>query len=266
MAKKMKNLLNKIAYWSPTWASLVPIQLSAIYALYLIFTGQAIAYWYIATLLGFCCYQVLGISVCYHRLLAHRSFKTTRLRKIFLLTCATLAGQYSPFFWVCIHRGIHHRTADTENDIHSPRHGFWHSYFLWMYRLKKGDLNPKYVPDLLRDKDVVFFHKHYMKLYAAMNIAIMLSFGFTAWLFIVALPAALTFHSYATNTSFTHMKNLGYRNFDTKDNSVNVAWIWPISLGESWHNNHHAMPGSSNFGSKWYEIDPSYWIIKLIKI
>jgi stearoyl-CoA desaturase (delta-9 desaturase) len=80
------------------------------------------------------------------------------------------------------------------------------------------------------------------------------------------LPCMIAFHSFAIQTSVVHYPKLGYRSYDTKDTSVNVPWIWPVSTGECWHNNHHGDPGNPNFGHKhWWELDPTYWLIKLIR-
>jgi stearoyl-CoA desaturase (delta-9 desaturase) len=175
-----------------------------------------------------------------------------------------MSSQGSPISWVTIHRGYHHRYADTDRDPHSPEHGFWHSYIGWMFKLRVGGMNPKYIPDLLRDKDCLFFHKYYNEiLFGSHLLLILISFDF--WLYAVLLPVFITFHSYSINTSVNHYTKFGYKNYETKDNGLNVVWLFPLLLGEAWHNNHHGNTKSATFGKNKWELDPTYWLIKLIK-
>jgi len=245
--------------------SIVPVQLLGFYALYTIFTGAAPNWWWMTTLVGYVCIMMLGISACYHRMLSHKGFKTIRPMKIFMLWCSALSGQGSPIFWVTIHRGYHHRYSDQDLDPHSPIHGFWHSYILWMFKIKDGDHNTKYVVDLFRDKDVMFFHKYYNHIFILSHMAIAL-ISVDLWIYLVMLPAFLTIHSFSIQTSLNHSKVYGYKNAGTKDDSVNITWLFPVILGEAWHNNHHADAKNPNYGSRqWWELDPTYWLIKLIR-
>jgi stearoyl-CoA desaturase (delta-9 desaturase) len=80
-------------------------------------------------------------------------------------------------------------------------------------------------------------------------------------------PAFISFHSYAINTSVNHYTKLGYKNYETKDDGVNVTWLFPVILGEAWHNNHHGDAGNYNFGGRnWWEFDPTRVLINLIRI
>ena len=80
------------------------------------------------------------------------------------------------------------------------------------------------------------------------------------------LPAFITIHSFSIQNNINHSKVYGYKNTDTKNNDVNVAWLFPLILGEAWHNNHHADAKNPKFGRRWWELDPTYWLIKLIRI
>ena len=154
MGKKMTEILKGMV----RMYSIIPIQLIGLYTVYTVFAGTAPSWWWVAAVVGYICIMMLGVCACYHRMLSHKSFETTRSMKIFMLWCSALSGQGSPIFWATIHRGYHHRYTDQELDPHSPIHGFWNSYILWMFKIKDGDHNTKYVVDLLRDKDVMFFH------------------------------------------------------------------------------------------------------------
>jgi stearoyl-CoA desaturase (delta-9 desaturase) len=257
--------VNKLKFWAPMYAAFLPIQLAGIYAIYQLFTN-APDYWYVYTILGYIWIMMLGLSACYHRLLSHKSFKVHPLMKRFMLLGAVLSGQHDPLFWVTIHRGYHHRLTDTDRDPHSPKHGFWHSYVLWMFRIREGDMSPKYVVDLMRDPDCLFVHKHYMKIFIGVNLLVYL-INPTVWLWLIMFPAFISFHSYAINTSVNHYTKLGYKNYETKDNGINVVWLFPVILGEAWHNNHHGDSGNYNFGGRhWWEFDPTRVLIDLIRI
>lgn len=247
------------------WGSILPLQLLGFWTLYNIVTSTAPGWWAIATVFGYICIMMLGISACYHRLLSHKGFTVSRPVKILMIWFAAISGQGSPIWWIALHRGYHHRHSDKDEDPHSPIHGFWHSYILWMFKIPTKDLNPRYVVDLLRDKDVVFFHSHYYKiLWISHALVAFISFDF--WLYSMLFPAFITLHSYGIQTSFNHIKFMGYKTYTTSDNSVNSIWLWPFILGEAWHNNHHGQPGNPNYGNrKWWEVDPTYWLIWLLK-
>lgn len=246
--------------------SIIPVQIFGIYAIYQILSDASPGWWFVGTILGYVCIMMIGVSACYHRLLSHKGFQVHAITKKIMLWFSAISCQGSPIFWVTIHRGYHHRYSDTDKDPHSPLHGFWHSYMSWMFKLKDGDHNTKYVVDLLRDKDVVFFHKYYNYIIWISHLAIML-ISFDMWLYCVMLPAFLTFHNFAFQTSMTHSKAYGYRNYETRDNSRNVKWLWPFILGEAWHNNHHGDAMNPNYGGRhWWELDPTFWIIQLLRI
>jgi len=248
-----------IKFYLPLYLGVVPMQFFGIYALC---TYDFSYIW--LTILGYVCFMMLGVAACYHRMLSHNAYQTNRFIKLLTMWFGAMASQGSPISWVTIHRGYHHRHADTDRDPHSPEHGFWHSYIGWMFKLRVGSMNPKYIPDLLRDKDCVFFHKYYNEILFGSHLLIgLISFDF--WLYAVLLPVFFTFHSYSINTSVNHWTKRGYKNYETKDNGLNVIWLFPVILGEAWHNNHHGNAKNANFGKRKFELDPTYWLIKLIK-
>ena len=244
------------------WGSIVPMQIIGLYAMYSISVGSAPVWWWIPVAVGYVCLMMLGVSAGYHRLFSHKSFAVNRPTKLLLLWFGILAGQGSPLFWIGIHRGYHHRYADREGDAHSPRDGFWHSYILWMF--KRDSMSIRSVVDLLQDPDMVFAHKHYIKILWITNLVVAL-ISIDLWIYLLAFPAFITLHSFLIQTSVTHLHWSGYRNYNVKDDSVNVPWLFPIILGEAWHNNHHGEGRNPNFGRRWWELDPTYWLIKLIE-
>lgn len=244
---------------------LVPINVFGLWAIYSVFAGTAPTWWWIATILGFVLQKEIGVSAGYHRLFSHYAFKVSRPIKLFILWCGMISAQGSPFWWAAVHRGYHHRFTDTEKDPHSPIHGFWHSYCLWLFSIKEKDLSIRSIVDLMKDKDLIFAHRYYHQILALSHI-IVAFISIELWFFFMALPAFLTFHSYCIQTSLQHVAYIGYRNFDTKDNSTNNLALFPLVFGDAWHNNHHNDPGNPNFGSRrWWEIDTTYFLIKLLR-
>lgn len=238
------------------------INVFALISLVDIFSGNAVTYWFVYTILGYIGIQMLGINAGYHRLICHKSYSVNPIIRKIILFFGIIAGQGSPLFWVSVHRA-HHRYEDSEKDIHTPTKGFWYSYVLWTYKISPTDVNIKLVADLLREEDLVFIHKHYVKLFFTFHLLMMLFF-FNIWLYGIILPTLIALHCSSFQTSFVHIKKLGYQNFK-KGNSVNCPVVFPLILGEAWHNNHHGDPKRANFGVKWWEIDPTYWLIKLIE-
>lgn len=255
-----KNFLNQIL----TMYCVVPIYIIGCYSIFKIFYSDPLENWWIYSIIGYVCMMMLGIAGCYHRMLSHRGYSTHRIIKIVMLWFAAIAGQGSPVFWVGIHRGYHHRNTDCDKDPHSPIHGFWHSYILWMFKFDYSKMNIKLIPDIIKDKDCMFFHRHYAKVFFGSHLCLSL-INFDIWLFLFALPAFLTLHANGINTSLNHYEFMGYKNYLLKDRSVNSLFLFPFIQGEAWHNNHHGDPRNINYGKKWWEIDPTYWIIKIIR-
>lgn len=215
-------------------------------------------------LLGYFCINIIGVTAGLHRYFSHRSFKAGKWKERLMLYFATLAGQGSPMWWVSLHRGYHHKSADTEKDPHSPIHGKIHSLILWMFRINPESISFKYSIDLLRNKDVIWFCKHYTKIWIISNL-IFLLISWKLFLFFSMVPALITLVTYNLTNCLNHLKGLGYTNFETKENSQNVPWLFPLVLGECWHNNHHGKPGASHFGRKWWEFDPAGTFIKIFR-
>lgn len=219
-------------------------------------------------LAGYFIFMVMGITAGYHRYFSHKSFTVNPWKRKLLMVCGALAGQGSPIFWVALHRGYHHRKSDQPQDLHSPIYGNWHAMLLWMFRIKPGSVNPKYALELLRDPFATWIHNNYIKIFLGFNLALVL-LNVDMLLYFSMAGCFVTLCSYNITNWACHVQSFGYKNFKNNDNSVNVPWLWPLVLGECWHNNHHARPGSTHFGSavsgKWWEIDPSGWFIKLFQ-
>lgn len=263
MEMSFRQLIKNTFALPQLWAVVVPMQIFGLYCVYNIITDGAPYWWWIATLLGYICFKMIGIAAGYHRLFCHKSYTVNKLIKRIILYFGMLGGQGSPIMWVAIHRGYHHRHADADKDLHSPNDGLWHSYMGWMFKYPK--INIRSAVDLTRDSDMLWAHKYYVPvIYTTHIIAAVINLDL--WLYLFMLPMFITLHCFLIQTCFTHLPKLGYKNYTTKDNSVNSPWLFPIILGEAWHNNHHGDGKNPNFGGRrWWEIDPTYWIIRLLR-
>jgi stearoyl-CoA desaturase (delta-9 desaturase) len=190
----------------------------------------------------------LGIGMGYHRLLTHRSYKTPKWIEYFLAICGTLALEGGPMFWVATHR-IHHRFSDKEGDPHTPRDGKWWSHIGWML-VGNGthcdvEQCARYVP------------------LAILSILLLVFGGLPFLLWGVFFRVTMGLHATWMVNSLTHF--WGSRRFATRDGSRNNWFVALLSFGEGWHNNHHAHPTSARHGLAWYEIDISWWEIRLLQ-
>jgi sn-1 stearoyl-lipid 9-desaturase len=208
----------------------------------------------------------LGIGMAYHRLLTHRGYKTPKWVEYFLTTCATLALEGGPIFWVATHR-IHHQYSDKDGDPHSPIDGKWWAHAGWILVGKSmhhdTETLARYVPDLAKDKFHVAITKfHYVPM-IVLGIVLLAIGGLPLMLWGVCLRTVVGLHSTWLVNSATH--SWGSRRFKTRDLSTNSWWVALLSFGEGWHNNHHAHPTSARHGLAWYEIDFNWYAIWTLK-
>ncbi len=202
----------------------------------------------------------LGIGMGYHRLLTHRGYKTPKWVEYFLTTCATLALEGGPIFWVATHR-IHHQFSDEEGDPHTPRDGKWWAHMGWILTGKsmhhETTTLARYVPDLAKDKFHVWITKYHYVPLTLLGIALLVFGGLPMLLWGIFLRTVVGLHSTWMVNSITH--TWGKRRFATRDLSTNNWFVALLTFGEGWHNNHHAHPVSARHGLKWYEIDFNWY-------
>jgi stearoyl-CoA desaturase (delta-9 desaturase) len=208
----------------------------------------------------------LGIGMGYHRLLTHRGFKTYKWVEYFLTTCATLALEGGPAFWVAVHR-VHHQNTDKEGDPHSPMDGGFWAHMGWIVTGRamhhgSNDLLP-YIPDLRKDKFQMWISEWHWVPITVLAIAILLIGGWKMVLWGIFLRTTLGLHATWLVNSATHM--WGSQRFLTDDTSTNSMWVALLTFGEGWHNNHHAHPQLARHGLRWYEIDFNWYGIWALK-
>jgi len=245
-----------------TTIAMVGFHVGAIAAFFFIDTGAiltAVALYIVA--------GMLGIGMCYHRLLTHRAYKTYKPIEYALTWCATLALEGGPIFWVATHR-IHHQNSDREGDPHTPREGTWWAHMGWIIMGEgmhhDASVLGRYVPDLARDPVHVAISKWHWTSNVIVGLAL-LAFGgipYVLWGIFFRTTAGL--HATWLVNSATH--KWGSRRFATTDDSTNNWWVALLTFGEGWHNNHHAFPTSARHGLAWYEFDPNWIGIRTLQI
>jgi stearoyl-CoA desaturase (delta-9 desaturase) len=222
-----------------------------------------------------------GITVGFHRLFTHRAFDAARPVQFVLGVLGSMAFQGPLLEWVGRHR-LHHRHSDRDGDPHSPhaprRRGlwgrfraFWHAHIGWALAPDPNDLE-RYAPDLRKSR-MLRVVSALFPLWAALGLLIPAAIGYAlgGW------PGALTgflwgglvrvFLGHHVTWSVNSVCHLwGRRPHATGDQSRNNAAVAVLSLGEGWHNNHHAVPTSARFGHRWWQADPGYWLIRLLAL
>lgn len=217
----------------------------------------------------------LGITLCYHRLLAHRSYKTYPLIAYFCAFLGCLAFQRGPVWWVACHR-LHHSRVDKDGDPHSPLRSFLWSHFLWaFFRHPQLDESPEITKRLARDIDADSGMRFLEKNYTLINIfslIVLFALGYFwgGWKIGSSVLVWGGFLRIIYGLNITWLVNSaahlwGYRTYDTPDQSRNNWWVALLTWGEGWHNNHHAHQRSARMGYRWYEIDITYSVIKLLQ-
>eukprot|EP00775_Hariotina_reticulata_P004324 gene4324-4577_t len=206
---------------------------------------------------------IFGITLCYHRMLTHRSFKTHKWFEYLCAFIATQAGQGDPIE-VSTHR-YHHLHCDTPLDPHSPYEGFWWSHFTWLFSTEASMLDYANVPDLknqffYRMLEVTFFPWLFV-LKPLLTYYYLGGWGAVAWT--QAIPMVAGWHSTWLVNSAAH--TYGRQPYDTGDLSTNCWWVAAVSFGEGWHNSHHAFPYSARHGLEWWELDPTWYLICVLK-
>lgn len=205
----------------------------------------------------------LGITLGWHRLVSHRSFKTPKWLEYFLVFCGALACQGPVIEWVGLHR-LHHKYSDTDPDPHDSSKGFWWSHMGWMFFhvTKKSEI-PQYTKDINSDPVYLFFSNFFVPIQAVLGLLLFWWGGWAAVTWGIFLRLVVVFHCTWFVNSATHM--FGYRNFDSDDKSRNCWWVALVTYGEGWHNNHHAYQSSARHGLKWWEIDITWLTIRLLR-
>ncbi len=208
---------------------------------------------------------LLGVTLCYHRLLTHRSFHVPKWLEYVLTLCGGLALQGGPLKWVSTHR-VHHAFSDRPSDPHSPTRGFWWAHMGWLFVWDDQIDDPKQYTQFVRDlvADPVYrFMERYNTWFTVLLGVLLYAWG--GWSFLVwglFVRTAFVYHATWLVNSAAHL--WGYQSYDTNEGSRNNWWVALLSYGEGWHNNHHAYLHSAAHGLRWWEVDITYVVIRLL--
>jgi stearoyl-CoA desaturase (delta-9 desaturase) len=255
------------------WFRIIPFVILHMMCLGVIWVGWS---WFaVLTAAGLYFIRMFAITGFYHRYFSHNAFKVNRFWQFIFAVIGNSSVQRGPLWWAAHHRH-HHRYADTEKDIHSPsRHGFIWSHIGWLTSPANFPTKMQYVKDWAKYPELRWINR--FDTVIPVLLAVILFWGgnllqkyapglgtngpqLLIWGFFIS--SVLLFHGTVTINSFDHM--IGSRRYDTPDTSRNNAILALITLGEGWHNNHHHYAISARQGFYWWEIDITYYLLKLL--
>lgn len=219
--------------------------------------------------------RMFAITGFYHRYFSHKAFKTSRPVQFVFAAIGASSVQRGPLWWAAHHRH-HHRVTDTPADPHSPgQHGFWWSHMGWFLTPRGFRTNWDAIPDLRRFPELRFLDRFDILMPILLALGL---FALGAWLEDAApgletngwqllvwgffVSTIVLFHATVTINSLSH--RFGSRRFDTRDDSRNNWMLALLTFGEGWHNNHHYFPGSARQGFRWWEVDLTWYGLKLL--
>ncbi|MBK8071767.1 MAG: acyl-CoA desaturase [Ramlibacter sp.] len=219
------------------------------------------AFW---LLLGSWFLRALGASAGYHRYFAHRAFKTSRAFQFVLAILAMSSIQKGVLWWASNHR-VHHQYSDTPWDPHSMvQGGFWWAHAGWLLAHADGPTEPHRVRDFDAFPELRWLDDHYLVPPVAIAVVIWLLAGWWGVVWGVLLPTVLVMHGTFTINSLAHWK--GSRRYATTDNSTNNWLVVVLTLGDGFHNNHHHSPRTAHHGFMWWELDITYFVLRLLDL
>lgn len=220
--------------------------------------------------------RIFGLTAGYHRLFSHRAYETSRAFAFALAWLGASSGQRGPLWWASRHRQ-HHRFSDRDGDPHSPVQGRFFSHLGWLLQPDSLITDEKWVPDWAKHAELRWLNRYQLIAPAtwalgcaaigalASRVAPELHTSAAqcfAWGFVVSTVAGV--HLVSAVNSLAHASTLGHRALATQpgDQSRNIWWLALPTLGDAWHNNHHAYPRSARHGLRWFQIDITYAVLR----
>ncbi len=207
--------------------------------------------------------RIFAIGAGYHRYFSHRAFETSRAFQFILAVLSQSTSQKSVLWWASNHRD-HHLYSDTELDVHSPRHtGFLNSHLGWIFSRRHSQTNLTRIADFASYPELMWLHRH--ELTPAFALAL-LCFAVAGWPGLVVgffWSTVAVYHATFSINSVAHVA--GRRRYITGDDSRNNWLLSIFTMGEGWHNNHHAFQSSARQGFRWWEYDPTFYLLKLLE-
>jgi len=221
--------------------------------------------------------RMFWVTGGYHRYFAHKSYKTSRVFQFVIAFMAMTSAQKGILWWAAHHRH-HHRHSDTPKDPHSMLiYGFWYSHVGWIVGPDFKETDFKTIGDYAKYPELVWLNKHY--LYPPVTLAILVTaigawvnggspllmfthFGLSTLFIGFFLSTVILYHGTFSINSIMH--HFGTQRYESNDSSKNSLWLALLTLGEGWHNNHHYYEVTAKQGFFWWEIDFTYYGLKLL--
>jgi stearoyl-CoA desaturase (delta-9 desaturase) len=202
------------------------------------------------------------VTTTYHRYFSHRTFKTSRVFQFVLAFLAETSAQKGVLWWAANHRH-HHRESDQPADVHSPlQDGFWWSHVGWILSDKYTETREEAIRDFTRFPELRFLNRWYLLPPFLLAVGLFLIGGFPLLVWGFFVSTVVLWHGTFTINSLSHV--FGSRRYKTTDTSRNNFLLALITCGEGWHNNHHYHQNTANQGWFWWEVDVSYYALKLM--
>ncbi|MFI8033156.1 acyl-CoA desaturase [Acinetobacter sp. ABJ_C3_5] len=254
------------------WVRILPFILLHLACFAVFWVG--ISWFAVIFMLIFYLVRMFAITAFFHRYLSHKTFQTSRTVQFIFLLIGTMSAQRGPLWWAAHHR-YHHRFTDTAQDPHSSTHGFWYSHIGWFLNEQNVSTRKDAIKDWLKFPEIVWLDRFSLPVVLITAFIIYLlgewlavshpGFGTSGpqllvWGFVIS--TVLLIHATLCINSLAHL--YGSRDFDTPDNSRNNLFLSILTLGEGWHNNHHYYAGSARQGFFWWQIDMTYYGLKLM--
>jgi stearoyl-CoA desaturase (delta-9 desaturase) len=237
----------------------VLIHLACVAAIWSGITSQAVA-------LGFGLYwlRIFAIGAGYHRYFSHRAYATGRVFQFILAFLAQSSAQKSVLWWAAKHRH-HHLHSDTGEDIHSPvQSSFLYSHLGWIFARQNEGTDLAKVKDFTRYPELMWLHRFELAPAALVAGFCFLIAGWSGLVVGFVWSTVVLYHATFCINSLAHVH--GRKRYVTGDHSRNNWFLAILTMGEGWHNNHHAHQSSVRQGFKWWEIDPTYYILKVLSL
>jgi stearoyl-CoA desaturase (Delta-9 desaturase) len=207
--------------------------------------------------------RIFAIGAGYHRYFSHRAYETSRVFQFVLAAMAQTTAQKSVLWWAANHRD-HHLHSDTELDVHSPRHfGFVYSHLGWIFARRHETTNFARVADLAQYPELMWLHRYELAPPFALALACFAAAGWPGLIVGFFWSTVAVYHATFSINSIAHVA--GRRRYVTGDDSRNNWLLAIFTMGEGWHNNHHAFQSSARQGFRWWEYDPTFYLLKLLE-
>ena len=207
--------------------------------------------------------RIFAIGAGYHRYFSHRAFETSRAFQFILAVVSQSTSQKSVLWWASNHRD-HHLYSDTELDVHSPRHtGFLYSHLGWIFSRRHSETNLTRIADFARYPELMWLHRYELVPAIALAVLCFVAAGWPGLVVGFFWSTVAVYHATFSINSVAHVA--GRRRYITGDDSRNNWLLAIFTMGEGWHNNHHAFQSSARQGFRWWEYDPTFYLLKLLE-